>query len=241
MMVELTPRSPIRPAPDPAAALDILCRLLARTVSATALNWIKAEIDRQRTGVDERRLGIALGMTASKVGRADLSLSPEDRTSVAQVRAAWQPEWWAADEAARVALLLSTYRGDPSTFAARVEKLCATAEVTEYVAYLKGLAVFPAGAELYGRAREGVRSSIGPVFCAVACRNPYPSDYFDAEAWNQMVVKCVFIGAPIETIVGLNQRRNPEVVQMMRDLAAERHAAGRPLPDAVHRYIASGL
>ena len=230
-----------RPAADPTAVLDILRRSLSRTVPSPALNWINGEIERQRAGLDERRLGIALGMTASKVGRADLSLSPEDMESAPQVRAGWQPQWWAADEAARVAILLSSYRDDPSTFAARVERLCATAEVAEYVAYLKGFAVFPAGVELYGRAREGVRSSIGPVFCAIACRNPYPVDYFDEEAWNQMVVKCVFTGAPIEAIVGLNQRRNPEVIQMMRDLVAERHAAGRPLPDAVHRFIASGL
>ena len=52
-----------------------------------------------------------------------------------------------------------------------------------------------------------------------------------------MVVKAVFNGVPIETIVGLRERRNPEVVQMMRDLVSERRAAGRPLPDAVHAYV----
>src|SRR5262249_26886549 len=123
-------------------------------------------------------------------------------------------------------------------FAARVERLCAMAEVAEYVAYLKGFAVFPAPRELHVRAREGVRSSMRPVFEAIACNNPYPLDFFDEAAWNQMVVKCVFVGAPIETITGLYGRRNTELVQMLRDLVSERNAAGRPLPDAVHRYIA---
>jgi len=72
---------------------------------------------------------------------------------------------------------------------------------------------------------------------AIACHNPYPFDHFDEDAWNQMVVKCVFNGVPIETIVGLQERRNPEAVQMLRDLVSERHAAGRPLPDAVHAYV----
>ena len=75
------------------------------------------------------------------------------------------------------------------------------------------------------------------MFAAIACHNPYPFDHFDADAWNQMVVKAVFSGTPIETIVGLHERRNPEVVQMMRDLVSERRAAGRPLPDAVHAYV----
>ena len=100
--------------------------------------------------------------------------------------------------------------------------------------------MLPAGRELHERAREGVRSSIGPVFEAIACRNPYPFDYFDEPAWNQMVVKCVFTGAPIDCVVGLRERRNPELVQMLRDLIAERHAAGRPLPQAVHAYVGDG-
>jgi hypothetical protein len=54
-----------------------------------------------------------------------------------------------------------------------------------------------------------------------------------------MVVKCVFSGVPIETIVGLDERRNDELVRMMRDLASERRVAGRLLPDAVHRFIAN--
>jgi len=52
-----------------------------------------------------------------------------------------------------------------------------------------------------------------------------------------MVVKCVFVGAPIETIVGLHERRNPDLMEMLRDFVAERNAAGRPLPEAVHRFI----
>jgi hypothetical protein len=240
MTANATRESPSRPQADPAAVIELLQRFLAHTVTAAALNWVEGEIERQRGGIDERRLGIALGLTSSKVGRSDLSLAPEDTARAAQLRAGWQPEWWAADEAARVAILLSTYRGDASAFAARVDRLCATAEVTEYVAYLKGFAVFPGGEALEGRAREGVRSSIGPVFVAIACRNPYPFDYFDTDAWNQMVVKCVFTGASIETVVGLNRRRNPDLIEMMRDLVAERHAAGRPLPEAVHRYIANG-
>jgi hypothetical protein len=52
-----------------------------------------------------------------------------------------------------------------------------------------------------------------------------------------MVVKCVFVGEPIETIVGLNERRNPELIRMLQDFVAERNAAGRPLV-SVHAFLA---
>ena len=60
--------------------------------------------------------------------------------------AGWQPELWAADEAARVLLLIASHHGDDPAFADRVDRLCTTAEVTEYIAYLKGFAIFPGGA-----------------------------------------------------------------------------------------------
>jgi hypothetical protein len=212
---------------------------LSRALSAAAIDWLVAEIDRQRAAADERRLAIALGLASRKIGRLDLALTTDEAASAQRLRAGWRPELWATDEAARILILMASHGGDDPAFAARVDRLCAMAEVTEYIAYLKGFAIFPAPKLLYGRAREGVRTAITPVFAAIACHNPYPFDHFDEDAWNQMVVKCVFNGVPIETIVGLQERRNPEVVQMLADLIAERQAAGRPLPDAVHAYVAS--
>jgi hypothetical protein len=229
------PHAPIHV--DPASIAELLLGWLSARLPAAAMAWLTAEIERQRTAVDERRLAIALGLIGRKVGRADLSLAPQEEAAGRTLRTGWEPRLWGTDEAARVALLLATYGGDDRAFASRVDRLCATAEVTEHVAYLKGFAVFPAGRELHDRAREGVRSSIGPVFAAIACHNPYPFDYFDEAAWNQMVVKCVFVGAPIESVVGLRERRNRELVQMLRDLIAERQAAGRSVPETVHAYV----
>ena len=220
---------------------DILLGALSRVLAPDALAWLTAEIDRQRAAADERRLAIALGLASRKIARVELSLDPDEAATARQLRAGWQPELWSADEAARVLILGASHGGDDQAFAARVDRLCTTAEVTEYIAYLKGFAIFPAPKLLYGRAREGVRSAITPVFAAIACHNPYPFDHFDEEAWNQMVVKAVFNGVPIETIVGLRERRNPEVVQMMRDLVSERHAAGRPLAGCRSRLCGSQL
>ena len=226
--------------PDPAAVIGLLRGSLARTLRPEAMAWLDAALDKQRDAVDERALAIALGLAGRRAGRADLSLADADVATARDLRADWQPELWGADEAARVVLVLATYRGDDQAFAARIERLCAAAEVTELVAYLKGFAIFPAAAALHARAREGVRASMRPPFEAIACHNPYPFDYFDEAAWNQMVVKCVFTGAPIDAIVGLRERRNPDLIAMLRDFTAERNAAGRPLPDAVHGYIAAG-
>jgi hypothetical protein len=237
MATEAPMEPPGRGKAEHAAFVDLLLGSLSRALAPGAMDWLTAEIDRQRAAADERRLAIALGLASRKVGRVNMSVTADEEAAARRLRAGWQPELWATDEAARILILIASHRGDDQAFAARVDRLCATAEVTEHIAYLKGFAVFPAARLLYGRAREGVRSSIAPVFAALACHNPYPFEHFDEAAWNQMVVKCVFTGTPIETIFGLRERRNPEVVQMLRDLVSERRAAGRPLPDAVHAYV----
>jgi hypothetical protein len=227
-----------RPAgnPDPAAVMSLLRRWLAQSAPA-ASTWLDAEIQRQQAGIDERKLIIALGMAGRKIGRADLALSEDDRLEAGAVRAGWQPEFWGTDEAARAAILLATYTGDEGAFAARVDRLSANAEVTELLAYLKAFAIFPAARQLHDRAREGVRSAVKPVFEAIACHNPYPFDYFDQAAWNQMVVKAVFVGTSIKNIAGITERSNPDLRQMLRDLISERQAAGRSVPADVRDYV----
>ena len=153
-------------------------------LAADAFAWLAHEIERQQGGADERKLAIALGLAGRRLRRVELDLPPEELAAAQDLRDAWQPQSWAADEAARVALLLATHHGEDRGFAARLDRLCVTAEITEHVSYMKGLAIFPAGGALLGRAREGVRSSIAPIFEATACRNPYPRDHFDTDAWN---------------------------------------------------------
>jgi hypothetical protein len=224
---------------EPAASvIELLLHWLRRRLKPEASQWLETEISRQGGTPDERRFGIALGLAGRRIGRDDLSLSAADLATAQELRRNWRPDIWRTDEAARTALILAAWTGDEETFAARVDGLCLTGELSEHVACLKGFAVFPAPARLLRRAREATRSSMQPPFEAIACHNPYPADYFDDAAFNQMVVKCVFCGVPIESVVGLDERRNGELVRMMRDLVSERHAAGRPLPDSVYRWIA---
>jgi hypothetical protein len=233
------PMSP--PAPvetiDPAAAVELLRGWLARRVPPETLAWLDGEISHQREKLDERRLGTALGRVGRQVGRADLALSAVDLAAAQIFRDRWRPDLWGTDEAARVALMLTTWTGDAELFARRVEALCVTGELTEQVARFKGFAIFPAPVRIIGPARQAFRSSIQPVFEAIACCNPYPADHFEATAFNQMVVKCVISGVPIDKIVGMDERRNDDLLSMLRDLVSERYAAGRVVPTAVREWI----
>lgn len=75
-----------------------------------------------------------------------------------------------------------------------------------------------------------------PVFEAVAHRNPFPAETFEAQ-WNRMILKAMFISAPLAPVHGLDRRANPALVAMLLDHARERKAAGRAVPDDLWRCV----
>jgi len=83
----------------------------------------------------------------------------------------------------------------------------------------------------------GYASTPPSVFEAIAHRNPYPRAHFDDHRWNHMVLKALFIGAPLAPIQGLDERANAELARILCDFAHERWAAGRPVPAELWRCV----
>ncbi|MEU6091464.1 EboA domain-containing protein [Streptomyces sp. NPDC047085] len=69
---------------------------------------------------------------------------------------------------------------------------------------------------------------------------PYAARHLDAHAWRHAVLKCLFTGVPVDTVAGLEERAHgdAELARMLADFAAERTAAGRPVPSGLHRVLA---
>jgi hypothetical protein len=211
------------------AAIDLLTRCIERTVADDAMSWLQQTLREASVMADGNKLLRALGLVPRRLGRADLALTDFDIKDADALRDGWDIHGLSVDQAARIGLVLASYRGDDQAFADTVESLCRTAEVNELIAYYRGIAIFPAPLLLRNRAREGIRSAMTPVFEAVAHRNPFPRTMFDQEAWNQMVLKALFIGSALGPIRGLAERANPELAQVLVDYAHERWAAGRPV------------
>jgi hypothetical protein len=225
---------------DPArakAAVDLLTRCIERTVASDTANWLRQSVRDLSAGDDESKLVRALGLAPRRLGRADLVLAEDDLSEADALRSGWDIKGLSVDQAARIVLVLASYQGDDPAFAETVEALCRTAEVNELIAYYRGLAIFPAAPLHRDRAREGIRSAITPVFEAVAHRNPFPRAMFDQDAWNQMVLKALFIGSRLDPIQGLDERSNPELASMLVDYAHERWAAGRPVSPELWRCV----
>jgi hypothetical protein len=197
--------------------------------------WLKSSAQRLRGGSD-KDLYMSVSLVPRKIGKVDLALSAKELGHATAARPGWDPREWSLDQAARVLLLLAA-ASDGTTFSRRLDQLCATADVGELVAFYRGLPLYPDQPRHVLRAAEGVRTNMKAVFQAVAHRNPYPSEQLAEPAWNQMVLKALFIGASLDPIIGLDRRANPALARMLCDYAHERWAAGRPISPELWRCV----
>jgi hypothetical protein len=223
-------------AAGPRSAADLMEAWLRRQSAPPAMDWLLDAAARVRRTGATRELALAFSLVPRKLGKADLALGDADLTAADRIRPGWSPRGWTVDQTARLVLLLSA-AGDPAPFAERLRMLAASADIGELIALYRGLPLYPEPARYVRWAAEGVRSNMKAVFEAVAHRNPYPAEQFDQAAWNQMIVKAVFIGSPLDAIQGLDRRCNPRLARMLCDFAHERWAAGRPVAPELWRCV----
>jgi hypothetical protein len=176
-------------------------------------------------------------MASRKLGKGDLALRAEDLLAADSAIPGWNPTLWTIDQSARVLLAISLDPGDPTTFVSQLDRLFVAGDVGELVALYQGLPLFPHPSAHRLRAAEGIRTNMRAVFEAVAHRNPYPADQLDDGRWNQMVLKCLFIGSTLSRVVGLDRRANPELARMLWDYARERRAANRSINPELWRCL----
>jgi hypothetical protein len=73
------------------------------------------------------------------------------------------------------------------------------------------------------------------VLAALGCENPFPARMLPEPAFNQLVMKMIFVGLPLARLHGLPSRLNSELARMAQDFGDERRAAGRPVPEDIAR------
>ncbi|SDN31027.1 hypothetical protein SAMN04487981_104396 [Streptomyces sp. cf386] len=72
-----------------------------------------------------------------------------------------------------------------------------------------------------------------------AAVGPYAARHLDPHQWRHAVLKCLFTGVSVDVVADLDRRahRDAELARMLGDYAAERSAAGRPVPEDLHRVL----
>jgi hypothetical protein len=200
--------------------------VLWKRLTPDAADWFQEALARAS---EAGTLGARWSGAGRRLGRAPLALTADELRRLAA--APFVPQGWGADECGRALMVLAATEAlHPGAQLALVEELYRTGEMRERQAVLRVLAALPDPARFTPLAVEAVRANVLPEIEAIACENPFPARHFTEEAFNQMVLKCLFNAIPLGGIVGLAPRRTPELARMVAAFASERRAAGRPVP-----------
>jgi len=209
--------------PTPA---DCLRTWLAQRLPAGPSKWLDDQCAKVVAG-NVQTLFLAFGLVPRKTGKADLALTSTELAQAAEARPGWYPRDWSVDQAARTLLLLQLPAPDAAAYVGTLDQMFAAGEVGELVALYQALPLLPHPAAHVWRARECVRTNMKAVFTALAHHNPYPSEQLDEASWNQLILKCLFVGVALDPVVGIDERSNAILTRMLTDYAHERWAAKR--------------
>ncbi len=222
---------------DVEKAYEFVLNQYKRSASQEAVAWLNAKLQKVCGTDSGKDLYLAFSAAPRFTGKGLVQLEPEQQEEVKAIRPGFNPSNWTLTQTARTLLLLATPYQDKDAYLNKLDQLFSTAEMGELVALYASLPILPYPEAFIQRAAEGIRTNMGNVFEAIALDNPYPADYLEEGAWNQMVLKAVFVGKPLYRIYGLEKRSNLMLARILSDYAHERWAAGRTVTPELWRPV----
>lgn len=219
------------------AAVLLLHQWIERQAMPDALAWLDERVISLSTE-PLSNFTASFAKIARRLGKAALDLTDEDTREAYEKCDGWQAEGLTIDQAGRILLIVEAASVQPAEiFQQRLKSLLTTADVGERIAIYRGLPLYPASEAVVGIALDGLRTSVEAIFESIAHRNCFPARHFSEPAWNQMVLKALFVGSRLDPIVGLDARWNSDLARMLFDYAHERRAAGRLVSPELWRGV----
>jgi hypothetical protein len=183
------------------------------------LEWLREA--RAAVAADATAIRSRFPMVGRKVGRAPL----DEGADPADVHA------WTIDDAARTLLLISA--GDAAE--AELAELYRYGDAAERRGVLRALPYLNIGDRGLALVDDAIRTNDTRLIAAAL--GPYATRYLPDAAYDQAVLKCVFVGVPITGLDGIPERVTPDGARMLGAFVHERVAAGRDVPPEVWMVI----
>lgn len=203
----------------------LIIELTRFNVNDEAWTWLSEKL----ISLDTVTINSAFAMMPRKTGKLLMQITEANKNEIEKLKPGFSLEGWTIDKLARTCLLLHINPSDKGKYLKTIDDLFLAAEVQELVALYSSLSLFAWPDEWKMRCAEGIRSNIGLVLEAIMYHNPYPTNYLDEKAWNQLVLKAFFTDKDLNKITGLDERANAELAATLNDYAHERWAANRSI------------
>ena len=203
--------------------------MLQSRLLPTAFNYYLASTASPQT-LSAAAFNKLIAIASRHAKRQSLCLSAEETVLIQQQLPGWDLSCWNLLELLRVALILAQPNLSSPEFASIFQDAFQFADEGELCAFYKAIPLLPEPERFSWHMKEACRSNMRSLFCAAACDNPFPFHCFDDIAWNQLVMKAIFIEVPLAQVYGVQQRLSQKLAAMTQDFIAERTSAGRSIP-----------
>lgn len=208
---------------------NLLLELLQSDTAPSSGRWLTHALPAAANGSRNELLAAYTGASRA-LGLRALSETPA-AAAAAQAIHEWHLDGWTLEDAGRLLCLLERHAsGGDADFVADATACYEQGDAREQASWLRGAGLLPDPARFLPVVIDACRTNILTVFEAAACDNPFPAQHFPELHFNQVVMKALFNGVALTRIVGLEIRANANLARIATDFAAERRAAGRPVP-----------
>jgi len=141
---------------------------------------------------------------------------------------------WTKQDLVRSVLMIVL---DVASNKSRITTLFEIAEMHELIGLYRGLFLLKNAKEFSICVEEGIRTNMVNVFDAIIAGNPFAKAYLEEWAWNQLILKALFLDRNLYTIQSIDQGKNENLAGMLQDYVKERWAAGRTISPEIWRMI----
>lgn len=202
---------------------------LARRLDEAPLAWFDETTAAVAAGVPDARFASLISMASRHARRRHAGIDDDECAAASSLVDGWNPERWSVLDLVRVGLVLAREDLEEESGPRAVLGAIKYGDLGELVALYRSVCLLPRSDDYLWQAGEGCRSNMNEVFEGIACDNPYPVRNFDDIAWRSLVIKALFIGAPLWRVQGLDGRLSEELAYVALDLCEERRSAGRDI------------
>lgn len=216
---------------------SLLSNLIKQHLDTANYLWLEEKAGLVAAENNAAQLNLSFAAIAKKTGRKIITINVDEQKLLESILPGFTINERSLHWLCRIWILLHVNADERDHYFTRIEGLFKNAEMNELADLYAALPVVAYPETWVKRCAEGVRSNIGIVLDAIMYDNPYPSEYLDQPAWNQMVLKAFFTDKDVNRIVGLDERANEQLAATLIDYAHERWAAQRPVNVQLWRLI----
>ncbi|PSL06998.1 hypothetical protein CLV30_102387 [Haloactinopolyspora alba] len=146
------------------------------------------------------------------------------------------------EDEARTALLVAAaeaWHTEPHRLVDEVSQLYRYGDTDEKRAVLRALPELEAVPGITDAGLSAVADALrtNDLRLIAAAMGRYAAAHLDDPSWRQGVLKCLFVGVPLDAVADLDRRSDAELARMVADYGNERVAAGRSVPSDAWRIL----